>query len=55
LEIGEKNSQSNLHNEKIQLMNPPPVAAVGSNVEKVANLRRALKALRANPGNEFIQ
>jgi hypothetical protein len=26
LEIGQKNSQSNLHNEKIQLMNPRPVA-----------------------------
>jgi hypothetical protein len=24
-EIGEQNSQSNLHNEKIQLMNPAPV------------------------------
>jgi hypothetical protein len=55
LEIGEKNSQSNLYNEKSQLMNPLGSRTIGSNREKVANLRRALKAVRENSANEFTK
>jgi hypothetical protein len=54
LPIGENNSQSSLHNEKIQLMiRPLRSPTVASNREKVVDSRRALKALRANSANQL--